>query len=52
MFTALILPTVSFKSKRKLLIEKGGFIIPILTSILSGVIETLIITINKWRRNV
>lgn len=39
---ALIDPKVSFKSKRKLLTQKGGFIVPLLTSILSGVIGTLI----------
>jgi len=40
---ALIDPKVSFKSKRNLLIQKGGFIVPLSTSILSGVIGTLII---------
>jgi len=35
-------PNISFKSKRKLLIQKGGYIVPLLTSILSGVIGTLI----------
>jgi len=39
---ALIDPKISFKSKRKILIQKGGFIVPLLTSILSGVIGTLI----------
>ena len=39
---ALIDPKVSFKSKRKLLSQKGGFIVPLLTNILSGVIGTLI----------
>jgi len=39
---ALIDLKFSFKSKRKLLIQKGGFIFPMLTSILSGVIGTLI----------
>ena len=39
---ALVNPKVTFKSKRKLLIQKGGFIVPLLTSILSGVIGTLI----------
>jgi len=38
----LIDPKVSFKIKRKLLIQKGGFIVPLLTSTLSGVIGTLI----------
>ena len=35
---ALVNPKISFKSKRKLLIQKGGFIVPLLTSILSGFI--------------
>ena len=35
-------PKISFKSKRKLLIEKGGFIVPLLTTILLGVIGALI----------
>jgi hypothetical protein len=35
-------PKISFKNKRKLLIQQGGFIIPLLTSILTGVIGTLI----------
>ena len=39
---ALINPKVNFKSKRKLLIQKGGFIVPLLTTILSGVIGALI----------
>jgi len=39
---ALIHPKFSFKSKRKLLIKKGGFIVALITSILSGVIRTLI----------
>jgi len=39
---ALIDPNISFICKRKLLIKKGGFIIPLLSSILSGVIGTLI----------
>jgi len=38
---ALIDPKFSFKSKRKILIQKGGLISPLLTSILSGVIGTL-----------
>jgi len=41
---ALVNPKISFKSKRKLLIQKGGFIVPLLTSILSGVIGTIIIS--------
>jgi hypothetical protein len=32
---------ISFKSKRKLLIQRGGFIFPLLTSTLSGVIGAL-----------
>src|SRR5215469_3099291 len=39
---ALVSPKISFKSKRKLLVQKGGFIVPLLTSILSGVIGALI----------
>ena len=39
---ALIDPKFTFKSKRKHLILKGGFIVPLLKSILSGVIGTLI----------
>ena len=39
---ALVKPKISFKSKRKLLVQKGGFIVPLLTSILSGVIGALI----------
>jgi hypothetical protein len=35
---ALVNPKISFKDKRKLLIQKGGFIFPLLTSILSVVI--------------
>jgi len=35
-------PKVSFKSKRNHLIKKGGFIVPLQTSILSGVIGKLI----------
>jgi hypothetical protein len=38
----IVNPKISFKSKRKLLIQKGGFIVPLLTTILSGVIGTLI----------
>ena len=38
---AIVIPKVSFKSKRILLIQKGGFIVPLLTSILSGVIGAL-----------
>ena len=39
---ALVNPEVSFESKRKLLIQKAGFIVPQLTTILSGVIRALI----------
>ena len=39
---ALVNPKISFKNKRKLLIQRGGFIVPLLTSILSGVIGAII----------
>jgi len=39
---ALVKPKISFKSKRKLLVQKGGFIVPLLTSILLGFIGSLI----------
>jgi len=39
---ALVNPKISFKSKRKILVQKGGFIVPVLTSILLGIIGTLI----------
>jgi hypothetical protein len=39
---ALINPKISYRSKRKLLIQKGGFIVPLLTNILTSVIGTLI----------
>lgn len=39
---ALVNPKISFKSKRKLLVQKGGFIVPLLASVLSGVIGALI----------
>ena len=39
---ALINPKFSLKKKRKLLIQKGGFIVPLLTSILSSVIGSII----------
>jgi hypothetical protein len=39
---AFVNPKITFKNKRKLLVQKGGFIIPLLTSILTGVIGTLI----------
>jgi hypothetical protein len=38
---AFVNPKISIKSKRKLLIHRGGFIVPLLTSILSGVIELI-----------
>jgi len=34
----LVNPNITFKIKRKLLIQKGGFIVPLLTNFLSGVI--------------
>jgi hypothetical protein len=33
---------VSFKSKRKLLVKEGGFLVPLVTSILLGEIGALI----------
>jgi len=39
---ALVNPKISFKSKRKLLVQKGGFIVPLLTSILSSVIGAIV----------
>jgi hypothetical protein len=39
---ALIDPKISLKSKRKLLVQKGGFIFSLLASVLSGVIGSLI----------
>jgi hypothetical protein len=42
----LVNPKISFKSKRKLLIQKGGFIVPLLTSILSSVIGALVTSNN------
>ena len=39
---ALIDPKISFKNKRKLLVQKGGFIVSMLASVLSGVIGSLI----------
>lgn len=41
-FRKLANPKVSLKKKRKLLIQKGGFLIPLLTSILSGLVGRLI----------
>ena len=43
---ALVNPKISFKSKRKLLIQNGWFIVPLLTTVLSGVTGTLINNIN------
>jgi hypothetical protein len=43
----LVNPTISFKRKRKLLVQKGGFIVPLLTSILSSVIGPLITNNNS-----
>jgi hypothetical protein len=40
-------PKISFKSKRKILIQKGGFVDPLLTTILSGVIGTIISNNSK-----
>ena len=37
---ALVNPNISSKSKRKLLVQKGGVIVPLLTSFLSGIIAT------------
>jgi hypothetical protein len=39
---ALVNPKISFKRKRKLLVQKGGFIVPLLTSILSSVIGAIV----------
>jgi DNA-binding ferritin-like protein (Dps family) len=39
---ALVNHKISFKSKRKSLVQKGGLIVPLFTSILSGVIGALI----------
>jgi hypothetical protein len=39
---ALVNPKISFKSKHTLLVQKGGFIVPLLESVLSGVIGSLI----------
>jgi hypothetical protein len=38
---ALVGPEISFKRKHKLIVKKGGFIVPLLTSILTGVIGAL-----------
>ncbi len=42
-FRALVNPKISFKNKSKILIQRSGFIVHLLTSILSGVIESVII---------
>jgi len=39
---ALVNPKCNFKSKRKLIVQKGVFIVPHLGSVLSGVIGSLI----------
>jgi len=39
---ALVNPKISFKNKRKLLNQMGCFIVPLLTTVLSGVIRALI----------
>ena len=39
---ALVNPKISFKVKRKLLVQKGGFIVPLLTSILFSVIGAIV----------
>ena len=39
---ALIDPKISLKSKCKLLVQKGGFLVPFLATVLSGVIGSLI----------
>jgi hypothetical protein len=39
---SLVDPKICLKRKRKLIGYKGGFIVPLLTSILSGVIRALI----------
>ena len=39
---ALVNPKISFKNKRKLLIQRGGFIVRLLTGILSSVIGAII----------
>jgi len=39
---AQVNPNVSSKSNRKILIQKGGIIVPLLTNIVSGVIGALI----------
>ena len=44
-------PNISFKNKRKLLIQRGGFIVPLLTSILSGVIGAIINNNSTWKNS-
>jgi hypothetical protein len=39
---ALVNPKFNFKRKRKLVVQKGVFIVPLLGSVLSGVIGSLI----------
>ena len=39
---ALVNPKIIFKGKRKLLIQKGAFIVALLTSILSSVIRAIV----------
>jgi hypothetical protein len=41
-FRALVDPNISFKRKCRLIVPKGEFIVPLITSILSGVIGALI----------
>jgi len=38
----LVNSKIIFKNKRKFLVQKGGFIVPLLASVLSGVIGSLI----------
>jgi hypothetical protein len=39
---ALVDPKISFKRKGKLIVQKGGIVVPLMTSSLSGVIGALI----------
>jgi hypothetical protein len=39
---SLVNSKITFKNERKLIVQKGGFIIPLLTIILTGVVGTLI----------
>jgi len=48
---ALANTKVNFKSKRTLLVEKGGFIVPLLTTILSSEIGALINNSKEWHCN-